>query len=76
MPFRCEEVLFSPATECNLSCPHCSVVKTPTRLSIIAAKKFNHGTENGVADEVGGEHLAVEFFVPEQPRQKKIEGEV
>lgn len=25
MPFRPEEVLFSPTTDCNLACPHCSV---------------------------------------------------
>src|SRR5664280_2234467 len=43
---------------------------------IIAPKIFNDGTENGVANEIGGEHLAVKFFVPEQPRQKKIENKV
>ena len=40
MPFRCEEVLFSPTFECNLSCPHCNVIKTKDTLSVKSAKKF------------------------------------
>src|ERR1035437_10183268 len=43
---------------------------------IIAAKKFNDGTKDGVADEIGGEHLAVKFFMPEQPGEAEVKGEI
>jgi MoaA/NifB/PqqE/SkfB family radical SAM enzyme len=43
MPFRPEEVLFSPTTECNLSCSHCSVPRSKTRLSEKDAVRFLEG---------------------------------
>src|ERR1017187_2546532 len=43
---------------------------------IITAKKFDDGTEDGVADEIGCEHLAVKFFMLEQPREAEVKGEI
>src|SRR5688572_29975552 len=34
---------------------------------IIAAEKFHHRPQHGVAHEVGSEHLAIEFAAREQP---------
>ncbi len=43
---------------------------------IIAAEIFHDGAGDGVADEVGGKDLAVEFFAPEQPGQQKVKQKV
>jgi len=40
MAFRPEEVLFSPTTECNLSCSHCTVPRSKTHLSARSAIRF------------------------------------
>jgi len=43
---------------------------------IITAETFHDRAGDGVADEVSGEHLPVEFFVPEKPGQKKVKNEI
>src|SRR4030095_1670993 len=43
---------------------------------VITAKSLNKGTQHGVADQVGGEDLAVEAFVAVKPGQRDIEGQV
>lgn len=43
MRFHPEEVLFSPSSRCNLSCPHCAISKSDKRLSLEAAKSFLSG---------------------------------
>jgi MoaA/NifB/PqqE/SkfB family radical SAM enzyme len=42
MPFRPEEVLFSPTTDCNLACPHCTtgIPRSKAVLSEKLARKF------------------------------------
>lgn len=42
MPFRPEEILFSPTTDCNLTCSHCStgIPRSKTVLSEKLARKF------------------------------------
>ncbi|MFA5143887.1 MAG: radical SAM protein [Candidatus Omnitrophota bacterium] len=53
MPFYPEEILFSPTTDCNLSCPHCSIRKTHAILSAASAKAFLSGCRKGGIDRVG-----------------------
>jgi len=43
MGFHPEEILFSPTTRCNLSCPHCTSSKSDKRLSLEAANAFLSG---------------------------------
>lgn len=40
MPFRPEEVLFSPTTDCNLRCAHCTVPRSKNILPEKYAKRF------------------------------------
>ncbi|MDO8525384.1 MAG: radical SAM protein, partial [Candidatus Omnitrophota bacterium] len=66
MPFRCEEVLFSPTSDCNLSCPHCNSAKTKNKLSIKSAKKFLKSCkENGIKriGFTGGEPFLAPAFL-------------
>lgn len=65
MPFRPEEILFSPTANCSLSCPHCDNIKSKTVLSKSAAKKFLRECKKIGIDRVGftgGEpFLALDF---------------
>src|SRR5208282_5462077 len=43
---------------------------------VITAEVFHERAGDGITDEVGGEDLSVEFFVPEQPRQQEVKQDV
>ena len=45
-------------------------------IGVIAAELFDKRARDGVAKQIRCENLAVEFFAPEQPRQKTIETEI
>jgi MoaA/NifB/PqqE/SkfB family radical SAM enzyme len=66
MVFYPEEVLFSPSTRCNLSCPHCSVEKQRKVLSSRIAVKFLKDCKKYGINRVGftgGEpFLALDFL--------------
>ncbi len=53
MPFRPDEVLFSPTTNCNLVCPHCDIKRSNAVLSVNAAKKFLIDCKNNGITRVG-----------------------
>jgi len=66
MPFCPEEILFSPTENCNLSCLHCTNVKSKTILSKNIAKRFLVDCKKIGIDRVGftgGEpFLAIDFL--------------
>src|SRR5205823_1170364 len=45
-------------------------------LRIIAAKRLNQGTQDGVTNEEGRKHLPLKFSVAKEPGQKNIQQEV
>jgi len=53
MPFKPEEVLFSPTTDCNLSCEHCNVQPSRPRLSSRTAIRFLDGCRAAGVRRVG-----------------------
>jgi hypothetical protein len=53
MPFKPEEVLFLPTTDCNLNCPHCTVEKSKTVLSKSLAVKFLRDCNKNNIKKVG-----------------------
>jgi MoaA/NifB/PqqE/SkfB family radical SAM enzyme len=68
MPFRPEEVLFSPTTECNLACSHCStgISRSKKTLSEKLARKFLEQCASMGIERVGftgGEPFLVPGFV-------------
>ncbi|MDD5135938.1 MAG: metallo cofactor biosynthesis protein, conjectural, partial [Candidatus Omnitrophica bacterium] len=66
MPFHPEEILFSPTTVCNLTCPHCDLRRSKEVLSLPDAKRFLIGCKKKGIDRLGftgGEpFLAREFL--------------
>jgi MoaA/NifB/PqqE/SkfB family radical SAM enzyme len=66
MGFKPEEILFSPTTQCNLNCPHCSVEKSKDILSKRAAIQFlKECSRHGIAKVgfTGGEPFLVLDFL-------------
>jgi len=53
MPFRPDEVLFSPTTRCNLACAHCDLPRTGPALSRRLAERFLAGCEAAGVRKVG-----------------------
>ncbi len=66
MKYYPEEVLFSPTTNCNLKCSHCTVKRSKKTLPIGPAVKFLHGCKRIGIKKVGftgGEpFLAIDFL--------------
>jgi MoaA/NifB/PqqE/SkfB family radical SAM enzyme len=53
MPFRPKEILFSPTTACNLTCPHCGVPRSGTIINIKDAVRFLDGAPASGVERVG-----------------------
>ena len=53
MAFRPDEILLSPATNCNLICPHCDIKRSDTVLSVKAAKRFLVDCKKNGVNRVG-----------------------
>ena len=53
MKFHPEEILFSPTTDCNLSCAHCDIQKSKLALSKKPAQRFLRGAKTLGIKRVG-----------------------
>ena len=53
MKYRPKEVLFSPTSRCNLSCPHCNVMRIKEELATDIAIRFLAGCKKAGIDRVG-----------------------